>query len=136
MFDLPVVSALTLKGKLIIAAVIMFIMLIALAALYFYIDGLKDDIKDLQVEVSQAKEELATEKAHSTVIAGKLESMITLGRAIVEQSKVAHQEYKEGLAKATKNAKSIQGWTPKTKLGECDAVKELISDYRSGALVK
>ena len=103
----------------------------AIAGLYFYISGLKSDIKDLKITVLETQNKLVNEKRQSSLYKTTLEKQSKQIEQLEAHTKLAKAKLKKWKSKPPDIKYKVIYKTREIKSNDCKDIKSTIDSIRS-----
>lgn len=103
----------------------------AIAGLYFYISGLKSDIKDLKITVLETQNKLVNEKRQSNLYRTTLEKQSKQIEQLEAHTKLANAKLKKWKAQPPKVRYEVIYKNREVKSNDCKDIKSTIDSIRS-----
>jgi len=103
----------------------------AIAGLYFYISGLKSDIKDLKITVLETQNKLVNEKRQSSLYRTTLEKQSKQIEQLEAHTKIAKAKLKKWKSKPPDIKYKVIYKTREIKSNDCKDIKSTIDSIRS-----
>ena len=103
----------------------------AIAGLYFYISGLKSDIKDLKITVLETQNKLVNEKRQSSLYKTTLEKQSKQIEQLEAHTKIAKAKLKKWKSKPPDIKYKVIYKTREIKSNDCKDIKSTIDSIRS-----
>lgn len=107
------------------------IILAAIAGLYFYISGLKSDIKDLKITMLETQNKLVNEKRQSTLFRTTLENQSKQIELLKVNTKLANTKLQKWKAQPPKVRYKVIYKNREVKSNDCKDIKSTIDSIRS-----